>query len=215
MKYFALICAGLLAAPACAQEFNVSMGGKTLGQLEFVEQGNTATLETTLDSTPMGVFNGTFTGTSNGTTATSRFVAESRSSRKQRSVTVEIAQGRATSTAVTPQEELTDLSDITRVPSGVMDPVRTIGALISAGSCPAAMQMYDGRRVVSLSPAARDMEGGTLTCTMDYRVIAGPGHLSPLGISSAKLLMRYDPDGVLRQIQIVSGIFRVSLDRQG
>lgn len=216
LKYIACIAALAVATPASADTFSVKLGGKTLGNMRFNAQGKTAKLTSTLSSTPMGVFNGTFSGTSTGSAANSRFTGESRSSRKQRTVIVEIAKNRATSTSITPSGELTKLSDVSRVPAGVIDPVRVIGTLVGAGGCPDSMKMYDGRRVVTLTPDGRSNAGETLTCNMSYRVSAGPGHLSPLGISSAKLTLRYDTGGgqqSLQQMQIASGIFRVTLDR--
>lgn len=217
LKLIACVATLALATPISAETFSVKLGGKTLGNMRFDVQGKTATLRSTLSSTPMGVFNGTFSGTSTGTPPSSRFTGESKSSRKQRIVTVDIVQGRARSTVITPQGELTELSDIALVPSGVMDPVRIIGALVrTKGNCPDRMQMYDGRRVVTLIPDGSSSEGTTQTCKMNYRVTAGPGHLSPLGISSAKLTLRYDTGSAqssLQQIQIASGLFRVILDR--
>lgn len=212
-----LICLATFAGAtsASAQTFDVLLGGKTLGELSFSAQGKTATLRSTLNSTPMGVFNGTFAGTSTGTASSGSFTGQSRSSRKERTVVVEIAKGRATSTSVDPQNELTDLSDVARVPAPVMDPVRVIGALIQSKGCPQHMQMYDGRRVVALTPDGESRNTGALVCTMSYRVIAGPGHLSPLSISSAKLELLYstaDGNQSLRQMQVSSGIFRVRLD---
>lgn len=216
LKLIACLASLVLAAPASAETFSVKLGGKLLGEMQFAQKGNTATLRSTLNSTPMGVFNGTFVGTSIGTPTSSRFTGESRSSRKQRDVTLEIAKGRAVSTVITPQDELTELSEISSVPAGMIDPVRIIAALIHSGGCPDNMQMYDGRRVVALIPDGKSSEGDMLTCNMNYRVTAGPGHLSPLGISSAKMTLRYDTKGgqqSLQQMQIASGIFRVLLDR--
>lgn len=211
------LCALLLATPACAETYSVSLGGKTLGQLSYAEASNKATLRSTLDNTPLGVFNGTFTGTSTGKTASSRFTGDSRSSRKQRVVVVEIAKGRAVSTAITPADELTELSDIARVPAGVMDPVRAMGRLFRAKGCPAPVRMYDGRRVVTMQSDAGTQSGNTLICKISYKVVAGPGHLSPLGISSARMELTYGIAGArqtLRQMRISSGIFSVRLDRQ-
>jgi hypothetical protein len=58
--------------------------------------------------------------------------------------------------------------------------------------------------------------GDILTCRVNYKVIAGPGHLSPLGISSAELHLSYGmSDGqALQQIKVSSGIFSITLDRQ-
>lgn len=209
-----LILCTLLTAPAAgAQTFQVILAGKTLGQMRFVAEGRDATLRSTLNSTPLGVFNGTFVGTS---TAEGRFTGDSKSSRKQRVVIVDITEGRAQNVEITPLEEITELSDIARVPDNLMDPVRIIGALIHAGGCPRAMRMYDGRRVVTLRPDGEGREGDALICSMDYAVMDGPGHLSPLGISSAKMALAYaSPEGrqTLREIKISSGLFRLRLVR--
>jgi len=216
MRAAVSLCAVLLAAPAAAQTFDVVLGGKTLGQLTYAASGDRSTVTSTLNNTPMNVFNGGFSGTSTGSAATSSFVGDSRSSRKQRLVRVEISQGRATGTTITPQDEVTELSDVARVPAGVRDPVRGIGALIGAQGCPAAMRLYDGRRVIALRPTGRTTQGGTLTCTMGYKVIAGPGHLSPLRISSAKMTLSYDTASgqSLQQIRISSGVFSLTLARR-
>lgn len=215
MKRAIFLCCVLLATPVSAQTFSVALGGKVLGEMRYVEQGRGATLLSTLDSTPLGVFNGTFTGTSTGT-PTGRFTGESRSSRKQRVVTVDIENGRAMQVAITPADEITELSDVSRVPDGVVDPVRVIGAMVNASGCPASMRMYDGRRVVTLAVGAGSQSGDTLVCPVSYKVVAGPGHLSPLGISSATIEVSYDTVGggqSLDRITIASGLFRVTLSR--
>ena len=214
MKLIAMIAALLLASPLAAQTFDVKLGGKTLGKLSYNTKGSDATLRSTLDSTPMGVFNGTFKGSSS---AKGQFVGDSKSSRKQRVVTVDIAQGRATGVEITPSAEMTDLSDKSRVPAGVTDPVRIIGAFIGATGCPSSMRMYDGRRVVTLTPQAGTEDGATLICPVSYKVVAGPGHLSPLGISNAKMELLYDTSSgaqSLQEIKVSSGVFRLKLLRR-
>ena len=217
MKRFAVPLLLFLAAPATAETFDVLLGGRSLGQFSFEQRGSTATLRSTLNNTPMGVFNGTFTGTSTGNAQNAKFVGDSQSSRKHRVVRVNIAKGRADATDIQPVSEITDLSDVARVPAGVIDPVRVIGALIAAAGCPDTMKMYDGRRVVTLGQKADEAVGDTLTCNMTYRVTAGPGHLSPLGIKSAEFELTYTTGGSgqsLRQIKISSGIFRLTLNRR-
>ena len=217
MKPIAFLAVALLTAPASAETFSVTLGGKSLGQLNYSESGTTRRLTSTVDNTPLGVFNGTFAGTSTGSDNKSRFTGESRSSRKQRTVKVNIAQGRATAIDITPKDEQTELSEAARVPAGVTDPVRAMGQLFRAKGCPAPIQMYDGRRVVSMRSDAGTKTGNTLTCTLRYKVIAGPGHLSPLGISSAKMQLNYATSGdrqTLREMKVSSGIFRLSLDRK-
>lgn len=216
MKHLPLLCAALLATSAQADTYRVVLGNKTLGHLDYNTSGTTATLRSTLDNTPLGVFNGTFLGTSTGSAATSTFTGESRSSRKSRTVIVDIADGHAQRTQVTPQKELTKLSDVTLVPAGARDPVQAMGALFQAQGCPKAMRMYDGRRFVTLSPDGQSNTGAMLTCNLRYTVTKGPGHLSPLGISSAKMQLNYDTAGGqqnLQELAVSSGPFRLRLTR--
>jgi hypothetical protein len=213
----ALICALMLATPASAEQFRVTLGGTVLGMLSYAQEGQLSTLRSTLDNTPLGVFNGSFTATSTGTDTTSAFTSDSRSSRKNRQIAVAIDAGRVTSTTISPENERTDLSDPSRVPAGVTDPVRAIGHLMRATGCPAPVRFYDGRRVVSLASGAGTQAGNTLTCMVAYRVTEGPGHLSPLRISRAAMELRYATGSggqTLQQIRITAGVFTVSLDRQ-
>ena len=216
MRYIAPLCALVLATSAHAQNFTVSLAGKTLGTLAYSKKGSITTLKSTLDQTPMGVFNGTFVGVSKGSWPKTTFTGDSKSSRKQRRVIVKFKGGRAQSVDITPIEELTELSDPMHASANVFDPVRVVAALINSKGCPTTLPMYDGRREVRITPEMKELSGDTLTCRMSYKVIKGPGHLSPLGISSAKMMMTYDKTGggqKLRQIKISSGVFRLSLDR--
>jgi hypothetical protein len=190
----------------------MTLGGTVLGQLDYSQSGSESHLRSTLDNTPLGVFNGTYSGTSSGGT----FSSDSRSSRKSRQITFESVDGRVTTTTVTPPDERTDLSDPARVPEGVLDPVRAIGHLMRATGCPASVRFYDGRRVITLTPEAGTQDGGTLVCPVAYRVTDGPGHLSPLKIARASMELRYATGGSgqsLQQIRVSAGVFTVTLDR--
>ena len=217
MRLAPLSCVLLLAAPAGAETFDVALGKKKLGTLSYSVSGPKTTLRSTLDNTPLGVFNGSFVGNDTGSSSRNTFVGNSKSSRKQRIVTVQIAKGKAVNTDITPASERTDLSEITKVQSGVINPVRAIGQLITANDCPAKMRLYDGRRVIALSPTGKSQSGDTLVCSMSYKVVAGPGHLSPLSISSAKMQLNYEVAAgqqTLQQIQISSGIFKLKLNKK-
>jgi hypothetical protein len=213
---FAIFALSLaMSSPLAAEGFTVTLAGKVLGEVRYTVQSGTATLRSTLDSTPLGVFNGTFMGTSTGL-ITGQFSSESRSSRKQRAVSVQIEDSRATGVKITPENEITDLSDVSRVPSGVMDPVRVFGTMLQANGCPPAMQMYDGRRVSVFQPGGASRSGDILTCEMRYGVARGPGHLSPLGVSSAAINLSYSTTGssqILQALQISSGLFSIVLTR--
>mgnify|MGYP003650577433 CR=1 FL=1 len=208
-----------LATTAAADTFSVNLGTKTLGQLTYRQAGAEETLVSRLDNTPLGVFNGVFNGTSRGKGNAHAFTGISKSSRKNRRAEVQMAGGRAVSTKVTPEEEITDLSDIQNVPANVVDPVQGFGHLTTAtGGCPSAIRMYDGRRVIALTPTGQGNDGQGLVCDVDYSVIAGPGHLSPLLVKSARMQLTYDQSGGaqrLVRIRLRSGIFSVTLDRTG
>jgi hypothetical protein len=216
MKKLLAICLFGLSAPAQAQDFSVVLGNKTLGKLSYSQSGRTASLHSTLTQTPMGVFNGTFKGTSKGNAKSGVFTGDSRSSRKQRRVVVDHQNARPVSVEISPLEERTDLSDPSRVSGETLDPVRAIGHLIAARDCPAAIRLYDGRRVITITPSGQTKDAHNLTCAMRYKVTQGPGHLSPLRISSAKMQLQYDTSGTeqsLQQIKISSGVFGLSLNR--
>lgn len=212
MKTALAFCAALLAAPAAAQTFDVVLGGKVLGTLDLSEHSGTQTLTSDLASTPMGVFNGTFKGTSAGGV----FTGDSRSSRKTRLVEVTLSAGRPASVQITPTDERTALSDPTKVSQIVTDPVRAIGGLVNAQGCPTATAFYDGRRVVQLTPSGEALSDSQRICDMRYTVVQGPGHLSPLKISNAKIRLTYDTAGgqSLQQMRISSGVFRLNLNRR-
>ncbi|WP_299563457.1 hypothetical protein [uncultured Sulfitobacter sp.] len=205
-----------LATPVAAQNFDVVLGGKTLGWMAIDTRG-AGQLRTTLDNTPLGVFNGTFEGTRRTSGAgTTTFTGISRSSRKSRAVSVNFSEGRATGVDVEPASERTALSDIAQVPAAVTDPITALGALVHANGCPPTQRIYEGRRVIALIPEPAERNGVLLVCPVSYRVIAGPGHLSPLRISSARMRLTYAVSGsrqTLQQIHLSSGIFSVSINR--
>ena len=60
-----------------------------------------------------------------------------------------------------------------------------------------------------------DQDGNLMTCHATYQVVAGPGHLSPLEITSFAMDVIYDLAGsersALREVDISAGIFEVRL----
>lgn len=221
--FFSILCAAIfcivLGAPASAQSFSVALGNNILGQLKYSDQGGRETLVSNLNNTPMGVFNGTFKGTSRGVAAGREFIGQSVSSRKTRTITTITKGGRAIQTTVTPTSEETKLSNVANVPAGLIDPVMAVGWLIQTGKgCPSTLHIYDGRRAIALTPTGQTAQNGMLTCDIAYTVFAGPGHLSPLKISKAKMQLNYAIDGTeqrLTHIRMGSGIFRLVLTRSG
>ncbi len=203
--------AALLAASAAgAASYDVSLGGRTIGTIDH-EPGR---LLSVLDNTPMGVGDGRFEGVATRGADGVHYVGQS----DERRIEVRIDAGRAQATDVTPASERTPLSDPAAAPAGVVDPVTGFGVLADADDCPGAFRIYDGRRAVELTPAGREVAQDVLSCRMDYRVIAGPGHVSPFRIKSMTLTAHYAPaQGRMRalaRLDVRAGGFTLSLTPQ-
>lgn len=219
-----LLCLVGHAAPARAEgyPFAVILGGRTLGTIEYedTDEKRPLALHARFDNTPLGVFDGTFEATSQQVRTEAgdvvlQYLGITQSTRKSRTVSVLHDGGRALATSVSPVEEETDLSSVGQVPVGIIDPVEAFGRLIETSGCPGAFGFYDGRRVIKVSIDASDQDGNLMTCHATYQVVAGPGHLSPLGITSFDMDLIYDLAGgersALKEIDISTGIFEVRL----
>ncbi|MEM9785849.1 MAG: hypothetical protein AAF801_05070 [Pseudomonadota bacterium] len=205
------------AVPVQAQTFAVNLGDRTLGTMTFQRDGAAAFLRSSLNNTPLNLFNGTLDASSRPVRMQSgetrrQLLARSDTTRKNREVSVIMDGGTVTQVVVNPASENTSLSVAERVPAGVLDPVRAFGQIATAQDCPGVLQMYDGRRAVQLSPSARAQTDAGLRCDMDYRVIAGPGHLAPLSFKNASVTLIYDASG-LAALEISTGPFAVNIVR--
>lgn len=218
----AAFCCVFAATFAVADTFEVNLGAKKLGSLTYNRDAKGEQLSSNLNNTPLGVFNGSFAASSQAVHTTSgaleqKYQSISKSSRKTREIALLIAAGHVVETIVTPVSERTELSDVKNVPNGVLDPVGGIGRLIAARGCPKKFTIYDGRRAIRLTPNGASRAENVLTCAIQYKVIAGPGHLSPLYISSVKMQVQYDLSGnqqKLTQMKLGSGLFNLILNRK-
>lgn len=218
----ATFCCAFAATFAVADTFEVNLGTKKLGSLTYSRDAKGEKLRSTLNNTPLGVFNGSFSASSVVVRTTSgaqaqKYQSISKSSRKTREIALLIAAGRVVETIVIPESERTELSEVKSVPNGVLDPVGGIGQLIAARGCPKKFTIYDGRRAIRLTPNGASRADNVLICAIQYKVIAGPGHLSPLYISSVKMQVQYDLSGnqqKLTQMKLGSGLFNLILNRK-
>lgn len=205
-----------------AQTFDVTLGGRSLGSLTYSNADGEAKLRTTLDNTPLGVFDGSFVGTSRRVQADQgatvrQYYSEGVSSRKTRKISVLMDQGRAIETVISPQSERTDLSNPQRITASVVDPVTALGLVISASGCPTSISIYDGRRVIALTPSGSTSQTDVLVCDMDYTVVSGPGHLSPLYIKDISAVLTYDLGASsqnLVNMRFSSGVFALGFTRK-
>lgn len=210
MLFRLALLACLAAGAARAETFSVALGGRILGSLEYTP----GRLVNLLDSTPLGVADGLFRGVRRRDGEAVRYVGQS----DERRIEVLFASGRATETVVEPASERTRLSDPAAVPAGVTDPVDGFGRVVDARDCPGPIRIYDGRRTVEMATVSREASPTWLTCAIDYRVIAGPGHLSPFRLESMDITAHYAlASGAvtgLAQLDIRAGGFTLSLLRQ-
>lgn len=185
----------LLSSPAQAdQNYKVFLGGQQLGWLRYEGNAQAARMSSLFDNTPFGVFNGSYQGESRSGKAGVAYRGKSLSSHKNREVEIRgDATGRVTEVVVVPQKDMTALSVPAEVPLGVLDPVAGFGRLLGQSTCPEAFQLYDGRRVVQVTPGKTTDVAGVTTCFLDYRVVQGKGHLSPLYIKDITIKMVFDP----------------------
>ena len=207
------------AHPLAAETFvwNVSLGGLALGQVEYRDEAPQR-LATQVDRTPLGVFNGSFEARSQTSGADlTRYVSQSRTSRKDRDISFLIRGGVVGDVAVTPASELTPLSRPDRVPAGVLDPVAAFGRLARATDCPTPFRLYDGRRVVAISTDKARREDGLLSCQVTYQIVKGPGHLSPFRFKRFQMELAYGTGApgllTLDRLVLKVGVFTLRLQR--
>lgn len=208
----------LFSTPAQAdQSYKVFLGGQQLGWLRYEGGGANARLSSLFDNTPLGVFNGSFEGQSRRNGAGTVYRGKSLSSNKNREIEIRTdPKGRVAEVVVSPQKDQTPLSDPGAVPAGVLDPVAGFGRLIGQNGCPDTFQLYDGRRVVQVTPGKTTKAGDVTTCLMDYRVVQGRGHLSPLYIKDISLRLVFDPAIATNGPSLLtlrSGLFAVEFRR--
>ncbi len=215
---FAALLAGY-AQPLTAEilVWNVSLSGVALGQVQYSD-AMPQRLETQVDRTPLGVFDGTFEAYSKALSAgVTNFASSSRTTRKGRDISFNIDNGVVGNVMVLPLSEQTRISQPSRVPRDVLDPVRAFGRLARASSCPAPFQLYDGRRVVAISTDSTSQENGGLTCQVTYQIVKGPGHLSPFRFKRFAMELTYGTGApelrVLEQLILKVGVFTLRLRR--
>ena len=218
-KLAAYLLLALLAGPAQAadQTYKVYLGGLQLCWLRYSGPPNDAHISSLFDKTPLGVFDGTYEANSQARSGGAVYRGKSTSSNKNREVEIlRDKNGKVTQTTISPEKDQTEYSNPAAVPSGVLDPVAGFGKFLAQSGCPDAFMLYDGRRVIEVTPKSTKVSGEVKTCVMDYNVVLGKGHLSPLYIKRITVTTEFDAKiaqvgpSVLR---LRSGLFWVEFRR--
>lgn len=211
----------LLSGPAMAETWIVTLGDRQIGTVSLERGANGAlTLTSLLDATPLGLADGSFTGrsfpaiTPEGRPVT-QYLGESSSPGKARNISVLTDGGLPVQTRVEPPSDATALSDPEAVPGQVLNPLEAFARIAGLRDCPEALRYYDGRRIIEILFKNKEMTGDSLHCAMDYRVVGGPGHLSPFRFRSVAMALDFSGAGpfTLHRIALSAGGFTVTLHR--
>ena len=217
MTRLSLVAAAVLAllpgpAPAEMQTYSMTLGARQIGTLVFESAGRNARLLSRMDNTPLGVADGSFEAVTRAQGSQVVYFGKSRGS-KVRDISVTWQAQMVTAVAVTPTREETVMTNAEKVPVGVISPTEGFAVLATGNSCPQPMMVYDGRRVVLMATTSAAQDGDLVTCEMSYRVIMGPGHLSPFRFKSFGMQVVY-ASGALERITMSAGGFDVNLIRK-
>lgn len=204
----------LMAGPAWAeaQNYTVALGGRPLGTLQFNGQSRNAAFLLSLNNAPFGIKNGTFNAVTQSAGGDVSYLGSNRGS-ETRDIAIARTAGRVTAVTITPSSEMTAMSDAKAVPAGVLFPPEVFAALAKSGGCPSPLALYDGRRVVQIATQATSQEGASVLCEMSYRVVMGPGYVSPFYLKSFGMELVYTA-GELAKASLSGGGFKVHLTRQ-
>jgi len=204
----------LIAGPTWAepQNYAVSLGGRQLGTLQFNGQSRNAAFLLTLNNAPFGIKNGTFNAVTETEGDTTDYLGTNRGS-ETRDIAITRRTDQVASVTIAPASEMTEMSDAGMVPAGIVFPPELFAALAEAETCPSPLAVYDGRRVVQIATEAVKQEGETVVCDMSYRVVMGPGYVSPFYLKSFGMQLMYT-DRKLARASMSGGGFKVHLTRQ-
>lgn len=200
------------AVQAEIQRYDLLLGQRQLGTLSF--NTDTLDLEMDLDNTPFGVADGYFNAQSGPIrTPEGISVTQYRSQSAKRQISFVLDENKVLATTISPTREATTLSEPEEVPTGVIPITEGFAAIATASSCPTPFTMYDGRRVVQVATRAQSSDNSYIQCEMDYRVTAGPGHLSPFRFSTLDMALIYRYS-ILELIKVRAGRFELRIVRQ-
>lgn len=195
------------AVQAAEATFDITLAGATLGRISVAGTDRTARLATVMDNTPMGVGDGRF----DATYRAGEYRSLGQSPGDRRRIEIDFDEAQVASVRIDPVSEATDASQPSVIPAGVLDPARGFARIALAPDCVGGFRLYDGRRVVRVTPAGRAADGGTVTCRYDYRVTGGPGHLSPFRFRSVTVVATYGATRGVQDIALAAGPFTVRL----
>lgn len=210
----AALLLGLLPAAGIAevQSYAVLWGKRQLGTLRLDDAPRDTSMLLTLDNAPLGIKNGTFEAVARARGGRVDYLGQNRGS-ETRDIAMVREAGAVTTVSVTPQSEMTEMSEGGKAPRGVVFPPEVFAALAKGRGCPEPMALFDGRRVVQLRPVSQVEEGTQTLCEMSYKVVMGPGYVSPFHFRSFGMELAYQAQRLTR-MTVSGGGFAVTLLRR-
>lgn len=200
------------AAQSEVQNYDLHLGQRQIGTLSF--DISTPELVADMHNTPLGVANGRFSAQSRlARTQEGVVVTQYLSQSAKRQISVLLDGGKVLETTIAPARDATSLSVPEAVPADIIPLTEGFAKIATAGSCPAPFTMYDGRRVVQIATRAQSVNGADTLCEMDYRVTAGPGHLSLFRFRTLDMTLLYR-GGTLGGITVSAGGFEMTVVRR-
>jgi len=190
----ALVLAGPLALPAAAQSgriedratFDIVLRGISAGRLTVAgaQEGNRYTVSGRLESTGIAamlrkfLYTAQASGTiTNGRYAPSRYSEDANTGKRQSRNSMQFRAGVPVQVVAEPAREPRPYDVAPATMRGAVDPVTALYATlrdVDAGSeCASNQHMFDGRRATQIALSKPQKQGDRVTCTGEYRRVAG------------------------------------------
>ena len=156
-------------------------------------------------------YSGISAGLGRGPAARPRlFAYDTRRIFRHRQVRIDYAGGRPVRVDISPASDRTPLSAPEAVRRPRPDPLAMLAGFFRPRTdCPAAAEMYDGRRITRIGFAAPERVAGGFLCRGSYTILRGPDHSLRRGQRIFPITLRYAASrggtGTLTRIEVRSG----------
>ena len=221
VRTFLAIFLTLLPCLSLANDFiSISFLGKQIGSIKIYEASNSDSrviyIGGKISSSPLKIFNGKFehkTIITKVNEAASKVHYESNVDAifKHRKINYTVKNNRLITVNVSPKNETTKFTNPKQIDFVFIDPTRAITELLNK-PCKNSFKIYDGRRVIgvnSIKPTSKS------ECGYVYKILKGPGHLSPFNFKTFKILTFFDQNGnsASKTMIVKTGPFKLVLNK--
>lgn len=222
-----MVLATGLAVPATAQSgrveerasFDISLRGITAGRLAFAaaEEGNRYTVSGRLESTGIAamlrkfLYTAQASGSSTqGRLSPARYSEDADTGKRQSRSTIEFRGGTPVKVVTSPERDPRPYDVDPATMRGAVDPVTALYATLRdvapGRECASDQRMFDGRRATQITLSKPQRQGDRVTCTGEYRRVAGfsPEDMAEKTRFPFTLTYAPAPDGRMRVIEVTT-----------